>query len=75
MESNVFIEFTNDELFSMVEELNKGSIIEASKLYDIAAIFYRLPKKQINLIQLIGLGLPLSVELVKRVKELQKNLN
>lgn len=75
MESNVFIEFSNDELFSMVEELNKGSIIETSKLYDIAAIFYNLPKNQIFKIQLIGLGLPLSVELVKRVKELQKNLN
>jgi len=69
-----FLQYTNEQLCKITDELDQEFIAEDSIARKAAMEFYGLPKDQIKAVQLIALGLPIAIELAKRLRECQNSL-
>ena len=66
LDDNIFERYSLSELIEMVDSLNSEIIPDNALIRKIAREYYNTDNE--NLIQLIGLGVPIATELTKRIQ-------
>ena len=62
-----FSSFTDEELFSMVDDINRSTIDSSALIRDVARRVYATDSE--NMVQMLGLSVPIATELARRLRE------